>query len=140
MLLKQLTCGCVGKIKSAKEGRIAHLFSKGLRRVRRDLDISNAVKTMRRTKSLAHSLLSEKQRLVMSLDKINLLNSENSDRDPEMSEFCSTSDGETIESKVKKGPQWTQLLRSEGETYNVVNRRLILAAAKKRWTEEDVEQ
>ena len=60
MFLRQVTCGCIGKIKDAKEGRIARLFGIGLRRVRRDLDISNAVKTTRRAKSMEHALLSEK--------------------------------------------------------------------------------
>jgi len=138
--LRQVTCGCIGKIKDAKEGRISRLFSTGLRRVRRDLDISNAIKTSRRTKSMEHALLSEKQRFVMSLDKTNLLNSEDSDADPEMTDHVSTSDGEMIESKIEKGPRWSKVLKSEGETYNVINRRLSLAVSRKRFIEEDTEQ
>ena len=49
MLVKQLSCGLIGKIKTAREGRIAHLFSKGLAKVRRDLDVNNIVKATRRT-------------------------------------------------------------------------------------------
>ena len=76
----------------------------------------------------------------MSLDKTNLLNSEDSEKDPEMTDSWTTSDGETIEQKIQKGPKWTKLLKSEGETYNIVNRRLILAVARKRFTEEETEQ
>ena len=97
MLVKQLSCGLAGKIKSANEGRIHRLFGIGLKRVRRDLDVTNAVKTYRRTKSMAHTMISEKQRLLMDLDKHNLLNSEDSDHDPRMTDYWSTSDGETIE-------------------------------------------
>ena len=139
MFIRQLTCGCIGRVKSVREGRIAQLFSRGLARVRRDLDITNAVKSIRRTKSMSHALLSAKQRLLMSLDKINLLNSEDSEQDPSMSEQVSTSDGEPIDQRIAKGPKWTQILKQEGETYNIVNRRLILAISRKRFTEEDCE-
>ena len=122
-----------------REGRIALLFSRGLARVRKDLDINNAVKSIRRTKSMSHALLSQKQRLLMSLDKINLLNSEGSSDDPSMTEYVSTSDGEAIDDRIAKGPKWTQILKQEGETYNIVNRRLILAISRKRFTEEDCE-
>lgn len=76
----------------------------------------------------------------MSLDKTNLLNSEDSDADPEMTDHVSTSDGEMIESKIEKGPRWSKVLKSEGETYNVINRRLSLAVSRKRFIEEDTEQ
>ena len=89
---------------------------------------------------MEHALLSEKQRFVMSLDKINLLNSEDTDADPEMTDHVSTSDGELIEAKIEKGPRWSKVLKSEGETYNVINRRLSLAVSRKRFTEEDTEQ
>ena len=75
----------------------------------------------------------------MGLDKINLLNSEDSEQDPSMSEQVSTSDGEPIDQRIAKGPKWTQILKQEGETYNIVNRRLILAISRKRFTEEDCE-
>ena len=76
----------------------------------------------------------------MSLDKTNLLNSEDSSADPSMTEHVSTSDGEAIDDRIAKGPKWTQILKQEGETYNIVNRRLILAISRKRFTEEDCEQ
>ena len=60
MLVKSFTCGLIGKVKSVKEGRIASLFNRGLKLVRRDLDISNTVKSIRRTKSMANTLLSQK--------------------------------------------------------------------------------
>ena len=89
---------------------------------------------------MSHALFSAKQRLLMSLDKTNLLNSEDSEADPPMSEQVSTSDGEAIDERIAKGPKWAQILKAEGETYNIVNRRLILAISRKRYTEEDCEQ
>ena len=76
----------------------------------------------------------------MGLDKINLLNSEDSEKDPPMTDDWSTSDGETIEQRMQNGTKWTTLLKEDGEAYNVVHRRLIVAIARKRFTDDDVEQ
>ena len=50
----------------------------------------------------------------MSLDKTNLLNSEDSEADPPMSEQVSTSDGEAIDQRIAKGPRWAQILKADG--------------------------
>ena len=75
----------------------------------------------------------------MELDKNEMLYSNESDEDPDMTGQCSSSEGETLDQRVQSGPKFTSILKSKGAANNIVNRRLVLAVAKKRFKEQELD-
>lgn len=80
--------------------KMARLFFKGKKRLHEDLDIVNQARNTQRMKAMSQILLTDQQRMIMTLNKRSLL--EEGESSEPMTDTPPNSGGETVSQKLQK--------------------------------------